>query len=347
MIICKNCNQENEDKFKFCLGCGSPLSKPEPVVAEVVKPAVLECPHCGTEVPGSFRFCGACGGSVQAVASPAPAAQPAPVASPAPAASPFADASRGYEPTGFEFGAEPVATFEMEREAAFSPTPVFDPEPAMEMPVGKLTVIRADGSEGATIGLMKGSTTLGRDSKYETLASDPFLSPVHATVTYEEGSFIVRDENSLNGVFMRLKEDVELQDGDYLRIGQELLKFTALESIEPLPVKGEVKATRQGSIPDPGYWGRLDLVTGPDKVSKSFMLYTDEVTIGREIGTILFRDDGFVSGRHARLSRLEDGRFILRDLGSSNGTYLRLRKEKRMEPGNLMLMGQQLFRLEV
>lgn len=335
MNICKNCSQENEETNLFCLGCGSPISKPAPVVVEAAQPALLDCPHCGTQVPGSFKFCGACGGSVQAAA---PVTQPA-------ASSPFENASRPYEPAGYDFGAEPVATFEMERESAFEPTPTFDQAPVAEQPAGRLTVIRADGSEGATINLPRGSTSLGRDSQYDTLSSDPFLSPTHATLTYENGGFVVRDENSLNGVFMRLREEVELQDGDYLRVGQELLKFTAIDSIDPLPLASEAKAVRQGS-PDPGYWGRLELVTGPDLVSKAFMLHTDEVTIGREIGTILFRDDGFVSGRHARLSRV-DGRLILRDLGSSNGTYLRLRQDYRMESGDLMLMGQQLFRLEI
>lgn len=336
VIICKNCNQENEETYRFCLGCGSPISKPEPVVVEPAKPAMMECPHCGTQVPGSFKFCGACGGAVHAAI---PAAEPAPAASAS-----FEAESKPYESSP-NFGAEPVSTFEFEREPVYSSGSMFESAPEVEKPVGTLTVIRADGSEGATISLSKGTTRLGRTSEYETLSSDPFLSPVHASLRYEDGGFVIRDENSLNGVFVRLREDVELQDGDHLRIGQELLKFHEIGKIEPMPAQGEGKALRQAS-PDPGYWGRLDLVTGPDLVSKAFMLHTEEVTIGREIGTILFRDDGFVSGRHARLSH-SNGTTILRDLGSSNGTYLRLRKEQRMESGDLILMGQQLFRLEV
>ncbi len=332
MIICNNCNQENEETYRFCLGCGSPISKPEPVVSEPAKPVMMECPHCGTQVPGSFKFCGACGGAVHAEEGPVAASVS------------FETDSKPYE-SSHNFGTEPVATFEFEREPELGSGAMFEPEPKVEKPVGTLTVIRADGSEGATINLSKGTTELGRTSVYEALSSDPFLSPVHASLRYENGGFIVRDEDSLNGVFVRLREDVELQDGDSVRIGQELLKFLELDNIKAMPAQGEGKAVRKAS-PDPGYWGRLDLVTGPDLVSKAFMLHTDEVTIGREIGTILFRDDGFVSGRHARLSRL-NGKTILRDLGSSNGTYLRLRDEQRMESGDLILMGQQLFRLEI
>ncbi len=221
-----------------------------------------------------------------------------------------------------------------------SPSPVVD-----ERPAGKLTVIRPDGTEGATIALTRGEVVLGRSSTYETLSTDPFLSPKHATITYDNGGFLVRDEGSLNGVFLRIRDEVELNDGDCLRIGQELLKFNFMESVEALAGSADSKAKRHGS-PDPGYWGRLALVAGPDLVSKAFMLHTEDVTIGREMGSILFRDDGFVSGKHARLTRV-NGKAMLRDLGSSNGTYIRLQKERRIERGDLILMGQQLFRLEI
>ena len=55
-------------------------------------------------------------------------------------------------------------------------------------------------------------------------------------------------------------------------------------------------------------------------------------------------EDGYVSGTHARISYRE-GRFYLGDLGSSNGTFLRLRAERAVRPGTFLLMGQQLFKL--
>ena len=67
--------------------------------------------------------------------------------------------------------------------------------------------------------------------------------------------------------------------------------------------------------------------------------------LGRERGDILFPEDGYVSGTHARIS-LSDGQVILSDLGSSNGTFLRLRHERTIPNGSFILMGQQLFRVE-
>jgi hypothetical protein len=37
---------------------------------------------------------------------------------------------------------------------------------------------------------------------------------------------------------------------------------------------------------------------------------------------------------------------VLTDVGSSNGTFLRIRGERRIASGELLLMGQQLFRLQ-
>ena len=81
-------------------------------------------------------------------------------------------------------------------------------------------------------------------------------------------------------------------------------------------------------------------------MTRAFLLSEDEVNIGREVGAILFRDDGFVSGKHARLAKTGD-RITLRDLGSSNGTYVRIREDFPLQDGDLVLMGQQLFRMVV
>ena len=335
MIICSHCGRENEDHYKFCLGCGSPLSRPEPPkpVAEPQPPKMIPCPHCGTPVPSNFKFCGACGGPI-AAASPAPAETPPPYSGPAESSplrvtQPRQDSLHSTNPSG-----TPVAS-----------GVGLDAAPSTGSTVARLVVIRPDGSEGATIPLREGEITIGRNSEQEVLASDPFLDPNHARVTCKNGQFTIEDLTSLNGVFLRIKNEQELESGDYIRLGQELLQFHKMGDIQSLDTEhtGDAETLRGGS-PDVGYWGRLSLISGPDLVSRSFCFSDDEVNIGREIGDIVFRDDGFVSGRHARLTKV-DNRIILKDLGSSNGTYIRIKKPISLQDGDLILMGQQLFRL--
>ena len=87
------------------------------------------------------------------------------------------------------------------------------------------------------------------------------------------------------------------------------------------------------------------MIVGRDVDGSAFPLFGEAIVLGRERGDILFPEDGYVSGTHARIS-LNDDRVFLTDLGSSNGTFLRLRSERLIATGSYMLMGQQLFRLE-
>lgn len=331
MINCKNCGRENEDEYKFCLGCGSALPKVEAAPPKQEEPKMIDCPHCGTTVPRNFKFCGACGGAINAAEQSAPAAQPAPEAKP-----PAQQAAREPAPQ------QPAAQQPAPQQAA---APVEEPAPKPDV-VGRLIVIRPDGTEGAEIPLTAGEHTLGRDSEKKALSNDPFLSPTHATFSFTGDGFKVRDEGSLNGVFVRIRDKVELEHGDMIRMGQELLRFELNEQTPALIEQvGEGETQIAGSAAN-DCWGRLCLVAGPDIVSRAFELGEDDVTLGRESGDILFRDDGFVSGKHARMGR-EDGKPVLQDLGSSNGTYRRIRRETQVDDGDLLLMGQQLFRLVV
>lgn len=337
MIICPQCARENEDHYKFCLGCGSQLPRqaPAPIAAPVVQ--MIDCPHCTTPVPSNFKFCGACGGPI-AAASPPPqreTVKPALLATASP--SPSSIPPHRPEPTS-EVGLGGFGSSARSLDSMSSPS--------VGNAVAKLVVIRPDGSEGATIPLHEGELVIGRSSDYQALSNDPFLSPDHAAITIANGQFTIRDMDSLNGIFYRIRTEQPLIHGDSVRIGQELLVFEALDKVEPLasPSQDSSEGTLRGGSPDVGYWGRLSLVGGPEVITRAFVLKEDEITLGREIGDIVFRDDGFVSGRHARLSKV-DGRAVLKDLGSSNGTYIRIRDKKQLQDGDLILMGQQLFRL--
>jgi pSer/pThr/pTyr-binding forkhead associated (FHA) protein len=68
--------------------------------------------------------------------------------------------------------------------------------------------------------------------------------------------------------------------------------------------------------------------------------------IGRAEGNILLQDDPYLSPRHARIS-VRNGHFYLRDLGSVNGVFYRLREPIALHNGDVVLAGQQVLRLEI
>jgi len=68
--------------------------------------------------------------------------------------------------------------------------------------------------------------------------------------------------------------------------------------------------------------------------------------LGREEGDIVFRDDAFMSRRHAAVT-WNGMRAQLTDLGSSNGTFVRLTGPTALKHGDHVRMGDQLLRIEL
>ncbi len=223
-------------------------------------------------------------------------------------------------------------------EAAVQKTAALAPEPVKVAVRGQLTLIRPDGTEGGSHPLHQGENLVGRGQGH-LFDADPYLSPRHAEFVLTEGGLEVRDLRSLNGVFVKLTQEELLESGDTFRIGQELLRFDVISPPAPLEDGTEIIGT-----PNPGYWGRLSVIVGRDVDGPAFPLFDETIVLGRERGDILFPEDGYVSGTHAQIT-LREGRVCLTDLGSSNGTFLRVREARPVPTGALLLMGQQLFRV--
>lgn len=70
----------------------------------------------------------------------------------------------------------------------------------------------------------------------------------------------------------------------------------------------------------------------------------ESIVIGRA-GDVTYANDVFLSPRHAVLI-VEDGRLAVEDLHSLNGTYIKLRGEVALKPGDTFLMGRQVVRVQ-
>lgn len=91
--------------------------------------------------------------------------------------------------------------------------------------------------------------------------------------------------------------------------------------------------------------GRLHLVMEGGQSGETYEI-DEETIIGRASGDITFPHDGFMSGRHARIVR-RGNTFTLTDEGSRNGTFIKIKGEVELKPGDMILVGKQLFRFEV
>jgi pSer/pThr/pTyr-binding forkhead associated (FHA) protein len=358
VIVCPRCSKENQDHYKFCLGCGAELPRN---AAHQPKSFTAPTP------PSGMPHQGMAGASARGLA-PAPAAAEAPTQLPPPppearrpgdSFSPNAASSSrppadlltcpkcgSSVPKNFKFcgscghpmaqGAQPQAVVPPPS-AALAATALASPAAA---PRGSLVLIRPDGSEGESVPLSD-NTTVGRQAG-GVFAADLYLSPRHATFVFEGSSLVVRDEDSLNGIYIRIDRDVpiELREGAIFRIGQELIRFNAIVGTPIGPDGVEVMGS-----PNPGYVGRLSLVIGRNTTGNAFPIPPQGLHLGRERGDLIFPEDGYVSGLHARIHG-EHGRVFLTDVGSSNGTFVRVIGRHTIRSGDLILIGQQLFRAE-
>ena len=98
-----------------------------------------------------------------------------------------------------------------------------------------------------------------------------------------------------------------------------------------------------GQLQMPGK-AKLILIRGEGVEGLSYQLNAEQHVVGRS-GQLVFPDDAFVSPRHANLF-YRAGKLVVRDEGSLNGVFWRVRTPTEIAPGDTFLAGEQLFRID-
>ena len=311
---------------QFCAQCGaarqSRLRPPHPAY-----PASQSCGHCGADNELGYRFCQRCGRPLASV----PTDSSSTPASSTPASSTPASSAAISSTTTLK---TPIAE---------SPSPLAEPDrPATDL--GVLVAIHPDGSEGRHYDLRGPSVDLGRDAALSF--ADEHLARRHARIFRAgAGRPSIEPLERLNGVYLRIRGETRLESGDTLLVGRQLLRFENLGAEERRPSPLVEHGVALWASMAPPTWGRLSLLLPDGSVGDIRHLCDTEAVIGREEGDIVFREDEFLSRQHARLAR-RDGAAFLEDLGSSNGTFMRLRGATELASGDWIRIGDQMFRFE-
>ena len=321
VITCPACGKQNQDHYRFCLGCGAELPRGGAKADDDSSPGIADE---GTH-----------GGDDQE-----PAVEPAAAAEEAPAAGggmpPGKCPECGYvNPPTNRFCASCGFRLDEAKKVAPSPAVVDDGEGG-----AVLIALDPEGNEVGRHALAAGESIIGRESG-SVFGGDNFLSPQHARFVSDGGKVRVKDLDSLNGVFRKLiaEQRSKLVSGQRFRIGQELLQYDALDPDDP----DDKGVASQGTAIE-GWVGRVSLVVGRETARPSYPVSERGIDLGRERGEVLFPEDGYVSGLHCKIS-CEDGDAYVTDLGSSNGTFVQVIEETELRNGDVLLMGQQLFRV--
>jgi len=329
----------------------------DPLEDEVVatRPARV-CPHCAAPTSPGMSFCRECGTPLRATsdagsradarAGGAAQTEPQPVL----ASAGTCWRCQSVRDQGASFCRYCGASFVEAPATALRLTP-----PQSSNPVGgvapalaaRLVTLLKDGSEGRSIPLAEGDADIGAAEGDVVFPDDPYMSPRHARVSARQGTYILRDLDSVNGVYVRLRDEVDLLDRDLILIGQQVLRFEALAEGELSLGPAWQRGVLVFGTPEAARFARLVQYTTEGVGRDVHYLFRDETVIGRENGDIVFTDDPFLSRRHAAV-RVDHAsrRFTLHDLGSSNGTALRIRGEHVLRDGDQFRIGRHLFRFE-
>jgi pSer/pThr/pTyr-binding forkhead associated (FHA) protein len=356
---CPRCRGIVDAGAQFCKFCGASLGDPESGRASPNRPMPAASqapmlPHERLEMPRPSN------GGPPPPAAARPATSPMPVASGSPIA-PVASSSPIAAP-------QPVV-----REPSLSPPTPYQPMPIPSAAVpskgtthGKLVVIAKSGADGPSYPI--GDTLdIGRVEGHIIVGEDPYLSPRHVRIVFQAGKMILRDLTSTNGVYLRLSPSrdtsgarrsdaggspsevvVPLEDQDLILVGQQVLRFEIVKDSE----SGLGPAVEHGTLlfgsPASPRYARLSQRTVEGVTRDVYYVRKMETVLGRESGDIVFTEDPFLSRRHAaiRVSEGSPKKFSLVDLGSSNGSFLRIRSEVELVPGDHFRVGQQLFRVD-
>jgi pSer/pThr/pTyr-binding forkhead associated (FHA) protein len=209
----------------------------------------------------------------------------------------------------------------------------------------KLSVLDGTGAVTRTETLPSPESTLGRADGELRFPDDAFMSPVHAQLSLRDGQLFVRDLGSRNGTWLFTDEPYKLQDGDTVLVGSQLLRFRRLGYPGPHPPEADATRRLGSSTPSADIAVMQQLRADGSARDSCHLSPARNVVIGRTEGDWLFAYDKTMSGRHAEI-RSEDLEFIVIDLESRNGIAIAVRGEKRVKPGQRILIGDQTLRVE-
>jgi pSer/pThr/pTyr-binding forkhead associated (FHA) protein len=339
VTACAYCGRGNDAGAKFCMGCGKPLGNAAAVTATATLGATrvglgdappqadgTVCPFCDRWTAGRLPFCPHCGRRLTA-----PGSGPS--------------CARCGVPT------DPAATFCGICGAALTPAPAapLRTRTALDRPaVSAIALVLLDeaGTPVERFERRGPEVTVGRLDGDVRFPDDPFLSPLHAKLSWELDRLVVRDLGSRNGTWVFLEAPYKLVDGDLMLIGSQVVRFRRLGYPGPHPP--DVDATkRMGSLIPSADIASLTQLRSDGSARDVVQLSPGrDIQIGRARGEWIFPYDPSMSAAHVTI-RSEDADFVVIDAGSRNGVAIAARGDMVVKHQSRILVGDKLLRIEL
>ncbi len=240
---------------------------------------------------------------------------------------------------------------------------------AEQMPKGirvSLTVLEGKDA-GKMVQVNKPGFTIGRENADFAL-NDSQASRRHAVIQFHDRRIVLKDLGSTNGTFVGSKQikEEELKHLDEITVGDTRMLITIFEDQEApvvsqeagntILLKDEMSAEGTTRIDRPDdvefklpYKQKvyLDIIDGVQKGSVHEFL-SGRVVIGRTDGDLII-DDQNISKKHAVIETWARDTYFIRDLASTNGTYINGQRitSTKIKNGDIITVGNTKLKLRI
>ena len=294
------------------------------------------CPQCSAEIVGRFHFCLECGAPLELAKALTPLPQGIDVSPPSAQSVPQQRSSR------------PAPQLAQPSPAPREPS-LSSRANAAQHDYLDLTLIRSPDLDSVRF-VVRNQSAIGREEGHLIFRDDPYISPLHAILFYHEGELYIRDEGSLNGIYVRITEPTPLTPGETFIAGEQV--FTLQNNVSALnhPIIEQLSQTSETQFfaNSPRIQSQLFLSQRLEggKVGAIYPFIESSITIGRQGCDINAPLDRFMSSKHCHVGLMMNQEVTLTDTGSKNGTYVKIHGERKLSVGDYILIGKQLLQVQ-
>jgi hypothetical protein len=183
---------------------------------------------------------------------------------------------------------------------------------------------------------------LGRDGAIP-LHGERFCHPREAQIRSQESRLWLADLEAGNGVFLKIRQPVELEVGDEFMVGDQVLLIE--RNPEPNDGPGAGPTYFYSSPKWPSSFRVVQLFEGGAK-GACVVARGTTMQIGSAIGDFVFTADPLVDDQHCLVEE-QAGSIILSDLGSRTGVFVRIKGEQELVDGDEIIVGRTRMALEL
>lgn len=216
------------------------------------------------------------------------------------------------------------------------------PAPKEQKARFRLTVQRSMGGGPAFYEPLGDAAIIGADGAI-AIVNEKFCHPREAQIRWVKGRVWLHDLEHGNGVFLRIRQPVELEIGDEFIVGDQLL--TIERNPDPNDGPGEGPTYFYSSPKWPSSFRVVQLFEGGAK-GACVVARGTTMQIGSAIGDFVFTADPLVDDQHCLVEE-QAGAILLTDLDSRTGVFVRIKGEQELISGDEVMVGRTRMALEI